>query len=968
MNRTAPAAPKKLGSSRFSRSTRWAALPVVLLGLVGGSLGLTTASASAVAAPNTVDQITGAGVTDSAITMKWADGLTGLDNKPLGGARDPQSAGYLGDYMYEDFKNLSLTVSQTEGLASQAISLKWSGMKPSDPTQVFQRNYLQVMECWGDAAAGPDPENCQFGSLGMQVSGTAKATVGLRAVYGRKSGDPAYPGATGDIGKASVVTNYDPAELALADKHVNIPEVGSALSEVPFRPFTSPDSLAWGTDAQAEYFNKNTSNELQGAGSGTDGTGEALFEVQTATEAPHLGCGKAEKVSSGVKARSCWLVVVPRGEHLSSGLGYDEAADNAGLWSSPLSATNWAQRIQVRLGFKPVGVFCPTDAVERRMVGTELVARLVSSYQPVLCGNGGSVYGYATAPDTVTRRELLSTSDGASGIGFSTVAITRGPSDPPLVYAPVAVSALTFGFSIDSPLGNGPVPTMKLTPRLVAKALTQSYRSQIPGVNKELVPAWAKGNPFTIAHDPEFQRLNAGAIPASDAWPGLRLMVPVGNSAEYTRIWHWLQADPAAKAWLGGKADADGMVINPVYTGTKGGDLRLDTTPAPDNFPKSDPTCYRDPNPELGIPADKKYCSLDLNPYVNSLNRGALQVRRANDGAKVSWDLRASAPDGSTGWYVAGDPMHPGVRRNWTVTDSTSATQYGLQMAALCKSDGSECVSPTIQSLGTSVSKDFSTSKEGVLVPKATVSAGAYPLTVVTHAVVRGNQSKAGLLAAATLLDYVAGPGQKTGTGLGALPLGYLPLPKTMVDQVKVAAATLRANTKPTPPTTPPATSTSVRPTEKPSTPAGPSSTPANGGGGVTSSTATTTSVTPTTTAVSTTSSVPTTSSTPDLPGDDDNGSDPEESTPESSAPESSTAKTSPSAAAASVPQTSPAASVDPTVSESVALVAQPTPAEPMNFSRYVLAIALFGGVLGAVAGPALLRVRAKGGPGAKRG
>ena len=51
---------------------------------------------------------------------------------------------------------------------------------------------------------------------------------------------------------------------------------------------------------------------------------------------------------------------------------------------------------------------------------------------------------------------------------------------PKILYAPVAVTALDFGFNIDEG-GVGQVNTpVKLTPQLLAKALTQVYQHDLP--------------------------------------------------------------------------------------------------------------------------------------------------------------------------------------------------------------------------------------------------------------------------------------------------------------------------------------------------------------------------------------------------------------------------------------------------------------------------------------------------------
>ena len=82
---------------------------------------------------------------------------------------------------------------------------------------------------------------------------------------------------------------------------------------------------------------------------------------------------------------------------------------------------------------------------------------------------------------------------------------------------------------------------------------------------------------------------------------------------------------------------------------------------------------------------------------------------------------------------------------------------------------------------------------------------GAYPLTTVD---VCGCATPLSLDDAsradyADFLDYAAGAGQVAGFELGALPIGYLPLPQALRDQAIAAAVTIR-ELQPPPPVPPP--------------------------------------------------------------------------------------------------------------------------------------------------------------------
>ena len=101
---------------------------------------------------------------------------------------------------------------------------------------------------------------------------------------------------------------------------------------------------------------------------------------------------------------------------------------------------------------------------------------------------------------------------------------------------------------------------VNLSPELLAKALTQVYRYDLPdyypnptvaGILPVLGPAWSVGNPLNISFDGQFQRLN----PDSAIWNfpvtfSLAPLLTEDHSALNQQIWQWIQADPGASAWL----------------------------------------------------------------------------------------------------------------------------------------------------------------------------------------------------------------------------------------------------------------------------------------------------------------------------------------------------------------------------------------------------------------------------------
>ena len=80
-------------------------------------------------------------------------------------------------FMDSEFKNFQVTVSQTENIGQQGLTVSWTGAEPP-PSASPQFDFLQMMECYGDSDSGPSPEGCEFGSAGMLGGNPVNAGVG----------------------------------------------------------------------------------------------------------------------------------------------------------------------------------------------------------------------------------------------------------------------------------------------------------------------------------------------------------------------------------------------------------------------------------------------------------------------------------------------------------------------------------------------------------------------------------------------------------------------------------------------------------------------------------------------------------------------------------------------------------------------------------------------------------------------
>src|SRR5262249_12496318 len=139
-----------------ARSACAAAAAVALGALIAvGPPGQARASSS-----GGYDQITGVGLTKSAITVPWVRGVLDASNKPIAAAnadRMSQQPTSPLAFMYPDFRTLKVTVSQTTNIVHQGVTITWTGGKPTINPHGggLGGNFLQMMQCYGDSPSGP---------------------------------------------------------------------------------------------------------------------------------------------------------------------------------------------------------------------------------------------------------------------------------------------------------------------------------------------------------------------------------------------------------------------------------------------------------------------------------------------------------------------------------------------------------------------------------------------------------------------------------------------------------------------------------------------------------------------------------------------------------------------------------------------------------------------------------------------
>ncbi|MGW0580724.1 hypothetical protein ACWD25_33330 [Streptomyces sp. NPDC002920] len=644
---------------------------------------------------------------------------------------------------YDDFSTLKVTVHQTESLRTQGVRITWEGGAPTTPDTAFWTNYLQIMQCWGDDPTGPAREQCAYGGSGVPLPG-----IGAES--------------------RSLTTVQDPDET----------QYTGAGAFVPFRPSDGSSPTTSPTDKT--WFGPLGTNEQPASRTFAGGKGETTFEVQDGFESSGLGCGlNTAPVGSTPVPRSCWLVIVPRGTHNADGSDVTAAGQDGTIDGSPLSTTNWAQRMVVPLDFLPAGEFCPEGQPRQPTIGSELATDVMTSWQPKLCSTTGNTYGFLQGGEEPTRARVLNTTSDAPLLGFTVDPVARPEGGAKIVHAPVAVSGLAIAFFMES--ASGVVQEMKLTPRIVAKMLTHSY---VKDVTLGDAPEHLAGNPEFFGEDPEFKELNP-EFPTLSGQP-TSLMVPLLTSDTTRIVWNWLQSDQEARDFLDGKKDPWGMTVNRHFK-----DLNLAEATSLTDFPKVDPTtspAVANSDPPL------TYTVEGLDPYTNDLHDAAVHTRRGNTGNLVKWEAGNNSPP-----KLVNDVPLSGRHAVMGIVDVASAQRYGLKTASLRNADGT-FVKPSTDTLTAAVGEMQPSSVDAtVLKPDPARAKGqAYPLTAVTYVAASVDQTAAARTAYAKFMRYAAGAGQTPGLSAGELPPGYAPLPASLRARATTAADTLESYKPPT--------------------------------------------------------------------------------------------------------------------------------------------------------------------------
>jgi len=719
-----------------------------------------------------------------------------------------------------EFADLNITVNQTTDLTNQAISITWTGGEPTrESPGTFSDNYLQIMQCWGDddgtvpGNPGPPPEQCVFGAVGSIT--TPPSSV--------------YPSAYAVSRIIAVAGQTDDLSEGVSDGEGFYYRPFRAVDGTEIGVHTDPDfipGVSAGNSWLNPYFNATTTNEIPGAKTDEAGRGSELFEVHTGLQSAGLGCGqRTQQVGNDTVVPKCWLVIVPRGDSLTENAGtslvFAGAAEPVG--TPPLRRAAWENRIAVPLEFLPIDSPCSLADEERRLAGSDLMQAAISNWQPVLCTTGDlPPYSFVPVGDAAARQQLATSAEGGPGMVVVSKPLEPSLSDPrsPAVYAPIGLSGLVIGFNIEryvrsefpeeAAYSGMRVARINLTPRLVAKLLTQSYRSQVSlGGAPPDDYGWLGVNPRSMATDPDFLQFNPEFVMlrAGDERTFGGLQLPAGSSDAAETLWQWILADGEAKAWLDGAVDEWGMRVNPVYSTSPSVNPNGFGfgSPLPNSYPKADPYCYEAPPTGFnGSIVPPPLCGTDWMPYGRNYAETARAARTGFDGARI---VENPSPVSSSDYWRRTSPQYIGLRAMLSLTDSASAAQYGLQIAALSRAGDNGAdrafIAPDAAGLqaGAAAMVPSLIEPDVLVVDPATAAPAAYPLTLLSYAAIKPlSLDDAARRDYADFVDYAVGAGQVAGIEVGQLPRGYAPLPGSMISAALTAAETIR--TMPPVPTT----------------------------------------------------------------------------------------------------------------------------------------------------------------------
>lgn len=253
-----------------------------------------------------------------------------------------------------------------------------------------------------------------------------------------------------------------------------------------------------------------------------DGTGSVQFEVRPAAQLPVLNCSESNP---------CSILIYESGE--------DSIPSDALPVTSAL----------VDLEFAPSVADCPpvTD-FDLRFDGSASASTLFYRWAAEKCdGRNSIVIDYTTGGDNTGRENFLAglVDGGVTGLAASKYELDSHSEIEDFEYAPVDLTAVAVVVNMRDPMTGEPVTDLTLSPRLVARLITDSDVTNL----------------FT---DPEFRRLNSRVrLPLNGLeYPVLR----AEKNSDTFILTSWLVSDENATLFLTDE-DIYNKPVNDAYIG-----------------------------------------------------------------------------------------------------------------------------------------------------------------------------------------------------------------------------------------------------------------------------------------------------------------------------------------------------------------------------------------------------------------
>jgi hypothetical protein len=266
-----------------------------------------------------------------------------------------------------------------------------------------------------------------------------------------------------------------------------------------------------------ETFPYSLTGNLQEANTAKDGTGHVFMDIMTTSRLPALGCRET---------KSCSLLVYEV---------TDDGYDPNGLPPN---------RVIVPLLFAHSFGDCPPVRNFDVRVETEAsAAPALYDWAAHFCtGEHAFTVDVTSSSSNAARENFL---NRQIDIGVTSLEPTPDeitPGSPPYRVVPLDLTAVVIAYNIKDRQTNRPITDITLTPRLVARLVSDSDLT-------------------TFFHDPEFLKLNPGhKWPLQVAAPGVR----GEKNADTWIVTNWLNGNPAARALLDGK-DKYGIAVNSAW-------------------------------------------------------------------------------------------------------------------------------------------------------------------------------------------------------------------------------------------------------------------------------------------------------------------------------------------------------------------------------------------------------------------